>query len=151
MDTDLRTKLERLILPIVQTFGYELWGMDLKPTTLGNTLRIYIESESGTTLDDCSKISHQISGVLDVEDPIAANYNLEVSSPGLDRTLFTPDQYKRMLGKNVRVKLFRGAPGERHNYVGKLITVTDEDITLEVDDKVVLLPFSKIEKTNVNY
>ena len=149
MNKELRKKLEDLIVPVVIAMGYELWGIELKPTSVGNILSIYIEAEAGVTLDDCGRISHQISGLLDVEDPINVKYNLEVSSPGLDRTLFTVDQNKRMIGKNVHIKLIASAPGERRNYIGKLVAVTDSEISVEVDGERVDFTFDRIERTNL--
>ncbi|OGT09060.1 MAG: hypothetical protein A2X78_00320 [Gammaproteobacteria bacterium GWE2_37_16] len=149
MNKELRKKLDDLIIPVVNAMGYELWGIELKPTSAGNILSVYIEAEAGVTLDDCGRISHQISGLLDVEDPINVKYNLEVSSPGLDRTLFTVDQYKRLIGKNVHVRLIASAPGERRNYVGKLVAVTDGEICVDVDGEKVDFTFDKIERTNL--
>ena len=79
--------LVNLIEPIVEGLGYECVGIDYNPHPKHGLLRIYIDSENGILVEDCTKVSHQISGVLDVEDPIQGNYQLEVSSPGSDLSL----------------------------------------------------------------
>ena len=75
--------LRTLIEPIVEGLGYGCWGIEYHPHPRHGLLRVYIDSANGILVDDCSKVSHQISGVLDVEDPIQGNYQLEVSSPGM--------------------------------------------------------------------
>ena len=81
-------RLRRLLEPAVEGFGYELLGVQLLAQGHHSKLRVYIDSEEGITVDDCARVSHQVSGVLEVEDPIPGQYTLEVSSPGMDRPLF---------------------------------------------------------------
>ena len=95
-----------LIEPIVEGLGYECVGIEYNPHPQHGLLRIYIDSENGILVDDCSKVSHQVSGVLDVEDPIQGNYQLEVSSPGEDRPLFKLGQFQHFTGSTVTVNLF---------------------------------------------
>ena len=78
------SQLHALLQPSIEALGVELWGLELKNQGRGVLLRIYIESENGISVDDCARVSHQVSGVLDVEDPISSEYVLEVSSPGMD-------------------------------------------------------------------
>ena len=82
--------LRRIVAATVEAMGYELVGVEFHPRPGNALLRVYIDGENGITLDDCQQVSHQLSGVLDVEDPIAGPYTLEISSPGLDRPLFEP-------------------------------------------------------------
>ncbi len=93
-------QLHTLIAPVVAALDCELWGLDFLTQGRYSTLRIYIdrEGEEGVTLEDCERVSRQVSSVLDVEDPISSRYTLEVSSPGMDRPLFTPEHYGRYIG-----------------------------------------------------
>ncbi len=87
--------LINLIEPIIEGLGYECVGIDYNPHPKHGLLRIYIDSENGILVEDCSKVSHQISGVLDVEDPIQGNYHLEVSSPGAERPFYKISQFEQ--------------------------------------------------------
>jgi ribosome maturation factor RimP len=109
----------------------------------GHLLRLYIDSGQGVGLDDCEKVSHQVSGLLDVEDPIAGEYALEVSSPGLDRPLFEKAHYERFLGHVARVKLSAPLNG-RSNFKGPIIGVEGEELLLEVDGEPVRLPIAHV-------
>ena len=95
MRQDLQ-KLRRVLAAVVETLGYELVGIEFHPRRDGSLLRVYIDGENGIGLADCQRVSHQLSGVLDVEDPIAERYTLEVSSPGLDRPLCEPGHFVRL-------------------------------------------------------
>ena len=111
-------------------------------------LRVYIDHEDGITLDDCTSVSHQLSGVLDVEDPIRGHYDLEVSSPGLDRPLFTVEHYERFRGRKVRVKLAAKLDGRR-NHEGLLAGVRDAELILDVDGEIRNLPLDMIESARL--
>jgi ribosome maturation factor RimP len=99
-------------------------------------------------VDDCAKVSHQASGVLDVEDPIAGEYTLEVSSPGWDRPLFTQEQYARYVGTEISVRLASPLNGRR-KYKGRVVQVVDDVVELQVDADVVRIPYAVIDKGNV--
>ncbi|MEN9461286.1 MAG: ribosome maturation factor RimP, partial [Pseudomonadota bacterium] len=104
----LDTALQQLFEPAVTALGYELVGVErLSFGRRGALLRVYIDSPTGITVDDCGRVSHQISGILDVEEPIKSDYTLEVSSPGLDRPLFALEHYVRFVGKEVSLRLHR--------------------------------------------
>ncbi|MCB1794222.1 MAG: ribosome maturation factor RimP, partial [Candidatus Competibacteraceae bacterium] len=90
--------LRRIVAATVEAMGYELVGVEFHPRPGNALLRVYIDGENGITLDDCQQVSHQLSGVLDVEDPIAGPYTLEISSPGLDRPLFEAKHFARFAG-----------------------------------------------------
>ncbi len=92
-----------LIEPIVEGLGYECVGIEYNPHPQHGMLRIYIDSENGILLDDCTKVSHQLSGMLDVEDPIQGEYQLEISSPGEDRPFFKLSQFERFIGSTVTI------------------------------------------------
>ena len=112
-------QLHDLVQPSVEAMGVELWGVEYLSQGRRSMLRIFIESDKGITVDDCERVSRQVSGVLDVEDPIAGEYTLEVSSPGADRMLFTLDQYQRFIGEQVSVRL-RAPFDWRRNFKGLL-------------------------------
>ncbi|SPX42564.1 ribosome maturation factor RimP [Haemophilus influenzae] len=112
------------------------------------TVRLFIDKEGGVTVDNCADVSRQVSAILDVEDPIADKYNLEVSSPGLDRPLFTLPQFERYIGQDIAVHL-RIPVMERRKWQGKLERIEKDMITLIVDDQEQILVFGNIQKANV--
>ncbi|MCP5324905.1 MAG: ribosome maturation factor RimP [Oceanospirillaceae bacterium] len=149
----MATKEQQLIdmlKPVVESLGYEFWGLEYVSQGKNSVLCIYIESENGINVDDCANVSRQASAVLDVEDPISSEYNLEVSSPGLDRPLFTLDQFQRNVGEFVEVRLRYPFEGRR-NFKGRLVAVEGEDAVVHVDDHEYLLPVEGIDKANVIY
>ena len=129
---------------LVNAMGYEFIGGELD----GGVLRLYIDSDKGITLDDCSRVSYQISAMLDVEDPIQGHYTLEVSSPGLDRPLFEVAHYQKQMGNRIKLRVCAKVHNRR-KFVGTLLRVDGNDIHLLVDEEEVVLPFSTIEKANV--
>jgi len=142
------SKLKTLLADIITSLGLEFWGLELKQQGKETVLRIYIENKDGVSVDDCANVSRQASSVLDVEDPIASEYTLEVSSPGMDRPLFTLDQFKQHVGENVAVKL-RVAFDGRRKFSGRLNAIEDDDIVVQIDAEEYLLPFDTIDKANV--
>ncbi|WP_373092214.1 ribosome maturation factor RimP [Zhongshania sp.] len=141
-------KIEELVRPGVEALGYQLWGLDHQSQGRHTLLRVYIDSEEGIGVDDCAKVSHQISGVLDVEDPIAGEYNLEVSSPGMDRPLYTLEQYAQYIGSDISVRLRVPFEGRR-KFLGRLTGIEDGDVVLTAEEHEYLLPFDQIDKANV--
>ena len=140
--------LNELLAPVVESMGYVFWGLEYISQGKQSTLRIYIDHENGITVDDCAAVSRQASSVLDVEDPISQVYNLEVSSPGMDRPIFTLDQFTSLAGNIIDVRLRMAFDGRR-KFKGYLIGVEQEDIVLRVDDNEYLLPIELIEKAHV--
>lgn len=141
-------QLQELIEPGVVALGVELWGIEYISQGRHNTLRIYIDSENGIDVDDCARVSHQVSGVLDVEDPITGQYTLEVSSPGMDRPLFTLEQFAAYVGSQVQVRL-RVAFEGRRKFKGLLNGVEGDDVLVVVDNEEYLLPIDYIDRANV--
>jgi len=141
-------ELQTLIQPSVEALGFELWGLDYLSQGRHATLRIYIDAEAGINVDDCAAVSHQVSGILDVEDPITGQYTLEVSSPGMDRPLFSLEQFEAYKGSLVQVRL-RIAFDGRRKFKGILNGVEGEDILLVVDDEEYLLPIDAIDRASV--
>ena len=106
--------LTNMIRQVVESLDYELVGVEfLRRQKAGSLLRVYIDRPGGITLDDCSEVSHRVSGILDVEDPIKGNYDLEVSSPGLDRPLFYKEHFLKYKGRRVRLELRNKVAGRR--------------------------------------
>jgi len=139
-----------MLQPAIEVLGLELWGIEYLTKGRSALLRVYIESEQGVTIDDCEKVSRQISAILDVEDPIAGEYTLEVSSPGLDRPLFTAEQYVAYVGEVINVRLNSPIDGRR-KFKGLLNSADQKMIVMTVDNQPVEILFSQIEKANVAY
>lgn len=147
----LNPKLEAMISPAIDALGLELWGCELIRHGKQTELWVYIEGPGGTavTIDQCATASRQISAILDVEDPISSAYQLQVSSPGMDRVLFTPSQYQRYLQHKLKVQTRVLIEGQR-NFTGTLQAVNDNEITMQYDqDKSVQLPFNQIDKARL--
>ena len=144
----LKDKLLELLMPEIESLGYELVELDVPAPGGSGVLRIYIDGEEGIGLDDCERVSHRVSGVLDVEDPIPGQYVLEVSSPGLDRPLRTEDHFRRQAGRVVKVVLVPGRPGRRR-YKGKIVGIDGGVLEIEVDGEGVTLPLSDIESARL--
>ncbi|MFZ5593106.1 MAG: ribosome maturation factor RimP [Pseudomonadota bacterium] len=142
--------LQQLIEPVVTMLGYELVGIQHIPQGRHSLLRIYIDAPGGITLDDCERVSHQVSGTLDVEDPIPGQYTLEVSSPGADRLLFSAEHFARFSGKRAKIRLGAGTVVEgRRNFSGVLRGVRDGDVLIEEEGKEWALPLEKIESARL--
>lgn len=143
-----QAQLESLIEPVAQSLGCELWALEYLTQGKSLLLRIYIDKEGGVGLKDCEQVSRQVSAVMDVEDPIAGEYTLEVSSPGSDRPLIKLEHFAAFVGSKVKLKL-RVAFDGRRKFSGLLKGIEDDEIVLEVDNEEYLLPFELIEKANV--
>lgn len=142
-------ELEPLFAPVIESMGYELVGVEYLLNGNHGTLRVFIDREQGVSLDDCAVISQQVSAILDVEDPIQQAYDLEISSPGLDRPLFRLADYERFSGQAVKIKLLTGVNGRR-NFKGELLGVSESDeVLVEVDGVEFKLPFADIAKANL--
>ena len=144
-------KVEQLIAmlaPAVEAVGFELWGLDFFQQGRHSVVRLYIDGPEGVGVDDCAVVSHQVSGVLDVEDPITGEYTLEVSSPGWDRPLFTLAQFARFAGSTASVRLASPLNGRR-KFRGVVQKVTDAEVELLVEGAAVLIPFAAIDKANI--
>lgn len=141
-------KLEQLIEPAIVALGYELVGVEYKPQGRHSLLRVYIDKPEGITVEDCERVSHQVSGILDVEDPIQGQYTLEVSSPGLERPLFRPAHYERFAGSQVQLRLKVPVEGRR-KFKGRLVALRGDAAALEVDGIERVFPLADIEHAHV--
>ncbi|ATJ81169.1 ribosome maturation factor RimP [Halomonas beimenensis] len=140
--------LHALIEPVVSSMGFELWGIDYLSQGKHSRLVIYIDHEEGVSVDDCADVSRQVSAVFDVEDPIAGEYRLEVSSPGMDRPLFTLDQFARYAGHQVAVKLRVPFDGRR-KFQGLLAGVEGDEVLVRLGDEEYCFPIESIDQARV--
>jgi len=142
-------QLENLLRPVVEGLGYEFWGIEFRSRGHQSMLRVFIDdAENGISVDDCEKVSRQVSGVMDVEDPIQNEYVLEVSSPGMDRPLFRLEHYETFVGHQVQLRLRMPFEGRR-KFQGLIKGIEGDDVVIVVDDHEYLLPFESIEKANI--
>ena len=142
------SELIELLEPVVIALGYEMHGIEYFKQKDGSLLRLYIDHESGITLDDCTRVNHQVIGVLDVHDPIKERYHLEISSPGLDRPLFTLEQFKRYLGQEVKMK-FRERFNERRKIRGVIKAVEEKAVLVSKDGVDYLIPDDVIDSAHL--
>ena len=141
-------QLQQMLEPVAESMGFELWGIEFVSQGKDSILRIYIDGKEGVSVDDCALMSHQASGILDVEDTIPGVYTLEVSSPGLDRLLFKLEHYQAYIGAIVKIKLRMPFDGRR-NFKGKLKGIEEDDVVVEVDNEEYLLPLDYIDKAQI--
>lgn len=134
--------------PEVTALGFELLGIELSQNGHGSVLRIYIDKDEGITIDDCVLVSRQLTGLLDVEDPIQGKYDLEVSSPGLDRPLFTVEQFKKFIGERVKLRLYEKQDGQKR-YTGLLVSANEDIVVINCDDEDIEVPMSMIDKAQL--
>lgn len=140
--------LWELFEPVVEGMGYELIEIEYHPNPNYGVLRLYIDKDSGIEVDDCSAVSRQISAILDVEDPVPGKFNLEISSPGLDRPLRRLEDFERFAGEEVKVKTSMAFEGQR-NFKGRLNGTDDDLVIIECEDKEVRLPVTAIDKARL--
>lgn len=122
-----------IIEPVVVGMGYNFWGIECQTGVNSAKVCVYIDHNNGISLDDCSRVSEQLSAVLDVEDPIRVPYNLEISSPGINRPLFNNEHLKSSVGRKVKIKTLWPI-NERRNFSGMLLEIGDQDIKIKVAD-----------------
>lgn len=141
--------LRDLLGPAVAALGCELVGTEYRPNGAHSLLRVYIDKPDGVTMEDCTAVSHQVSGLLDVEDPVPGHYTLEVSSPGLDRPLFQAHDFERFAGQVVKLRTRFPVAGKR-NFRGLLQGLQEQQVLIqEQDGKQVSLPLEQIEQARL--
>ena len=143
-----RTELRKLLEPGVSAMGFELVDVEVAGSRHNPTLRVYIDSPGGVNVDDCASVSRQLSALLDVEDPLPGHYTLEVSSPGLDRPLVKPEDFRRFVGEKIKVKLQAPLLGRR-NFSGRLVNVAADHVVMEVDKEIFNLAFDAMERARL--
>jgi ribosome maturation factor RimP len=142
-------KLSELLAPIVEDLGYRFWGLEYQVRKADALLRVYIDNPNGISVDDCATVSHEVAGILDVEEPISMAYILEVSSPGMDRILFSAQQFSEFLGEDVKIKLNQMVDGRR-KIKGEIASVDDQKITIQSDDEQITIAFDQIMRARIN-
>jgi len=142
--------LVNLIEPIVDGLGYECVGIEYNPHPKNGLLRVYIDSENGVLVEDCTKVSHQLSGMLDVEDPIVDNYQLEVSSPGAERPFFKVSQFERFIGSTVIINVFKPIDNRRKlTGIIERVDVENDVVVIQQDDYSLEIPFQAMSKARL--
>ncbi len=141
-------KLTELLRPAVEETGKKLLGIEYISAGNNSVLRLFIDHENGINVDDCAEVSRQVGAVLDVEDPISSEYNLEVSSPGVDRPLFELAHFQDVIGETINVKLSMPLNGRR-KFKGALVAIENDTLIIEVDSIDYELVISNIDKANL--
>jgi ribosome maturation factor RimP len=142
------THLWELFEPVVNGMGFDLIEIEHFPSPKHGVLRLYIDSEDGVTIDDCADVSQQISALIDVEDPVRGQFNLEISSPGLDRPLRRLKDFQRFTGSLVKLKTAVPLDGQR-NFKGRLLEANEDVVVIETDTEEISLPMNAIEKARI--
>lgn len=139
-----------IVEPVIVGMGYDFWGMECQISSNTAQVRIFIDRNEGISLDDCSRVSQQLSAVLDVEDPVEVPYTLEISSPGINRKLFTVAQMKNAVGDKVKVKT-TWPINERRNIRGMLKAANDEQVTVVTQEgEEFLVPIEAIKNAKLD-
>ncbi len=144
----LESRLQALLTPVIEGLGYELVLLEFQGSGRAATLRLFIDAPGGIVIADCERVSREVAALLDVEDPIPTAYQLEVSSPGLDRPLVTPAHYQRFIGEQVKLMLL--APRDnRRKWMGVLLSADENGIELMAPEGRVTLTYSEIERARL--
>jgi ribosome maturation factor RimP len=138
------SELEKLLEPTIERLGYELTDLEAKLSGKSGVIRVFIDHADGVGIEDCEKVSHAISALLDVEDPVPGQYDLEVSSPGFNRKLTKVKHFQRFTGEIVKVEMRFPIAG-RKRFRGKLLSLDDENIVVDVDGVSHSLPMATID------
>jgi ribosome maturation factor RimP len=141
-------KLNELLQPLVEDLGFEFIGLEYNPNPKHSVLRIYIDHENGVGIQDCETVSRETAALLDVKDPIRSHYNLEVSSPGLDRPLFTPAHYSEFTGYEVQINMYAPQDGRR-KFSGPILSAGESSVNIEQDGSEVTLEYDNIAKAKL--
>jgi ribosome maturation factor RimP len=141
-------KLNELLQPLVEDLGFEFIGLEYNPNPKHSVLRIYIDHENGVGIQDCETVSRETAALLDVKDPIRSHYNLEVSSPGLDRPLFTPAHYSEFTGYEVQINMYAPQDGRR-KFTGPILSAGESSVNIEQDGSEVTLEYDNIAKAKL--
>ncbi len=140
--------LNELLQPLVEDLGYEFVGIEYNSNPKHSVLRIYIDKENGVDIKDCETVSRETAALLDVKDPIRNKYDLEVSSPGLDRPLFTPAHFIEFAGNEAKISLFAPQDGRR-KFTGPILGADENNVRIEQDGSEVTLDFDNIAKAKL--
>jgi len=153
---DVVDQVREVALPILDSMGIELVELEFRKEGPGMILRLFIDKPGGILLDDCSAVSRELAEILDVEEIISVEYNLEVSSPGLNRPLTKPADYDRYVGKLVKVGTYEmvadDAGNRRKTFLGQLVELKDGIIHIRLKEgQSAAIPFDKVAKANLEF
>jgi len=148
VDVVVAKDLSVILKPVIEKMGYIHWGLQFRSHGRRVVLRVYIDHPEGITLDDCSAVSNQLSGVLDVEDVLRQPYTLEVSSPGVERLLLNNEHYESYIGAKLKVKTYV-LLNDRKNFTGRLEAASEHTITLKMEDGLIDIPFTAIKQAQL--
>ena len=137
-------ELQKLLIPTIEGLGYELTDLEAQLGSGSGVLRIFIDKSDGIGVEDCEKVSLAVSALLDVEDPVPGRYDLEISSPGLDRKLTKVEHFQRFEGETVKVQMRFPIEGRRR-FRGTLVSSDNEGIVVDVDGESHSLPLATID------
>ena len=141
-------QVEAVILPVLEELGLELVEVQYRREQSGWVLRLIIDKQEGVSLDDCVAVSREVGQLLDIEDFIEQSYNLEVSSPGLERPLKSMAEFQRFVGRMARIKTIEPIAGE-HVFIGRIMRTEGEAIVLEVGRREVAILFNQVAKARL--
>ncbi|MDD2852181.1 MAG: ribosome maturation factor RimP [Desulfuromonadaceae bacterium] len=153
---DTCTVVSGFAQPILASMGFELVDIEYGRVGRDAVLRLFIDKEGGVMLDDCAEFSRELSMVLDVEDAIACNYTLEVSSPGLDRPLKKPADYDRFVGRLIKVRTYQpfldDSGNKRKTFLGKLDGLVDGAVKITLTEgQTASIPLEQVAKANLEF
>jgi ribosome maturation factor RimP len=141
-------QIEAVALPVLEEMGLELVEVQYRREQNGWVLRLTIDKQDGINLDDCAAVSREISQLLDIEDIVDQAYNLEVSSPGLNRPLKSMAEFERFVGRLAKIKTVEPIGGE-HVFIGKISKTEGESIVLELSGKEMTIFLSQVAKARL--
>ncbi len=141
-------RLNELLQPLVEDLGYEFVGLEYNSNPKHSLLRVYIDHQDGVGIKDCESVSREVAALLDVKDPIRGHYNLEISSPGLDRPLFTAAHFNEFSGRLAQINLFAPQDGRR-KFSGPIVKATESQVYIEQDGTEVVVDINNITKARL--
>ena len=146
--TKKEQQLELLLTPTVAAMGLRIWGIEYLGQGKRSVLRLYIDRDEGITIEDCERVSKQVSELLDVDGVLTSSYTLEVSSPGMDRLLFKPEQYAESIGETIDVRLNYPFEGRRR-VVGTLTSLTNDEVVVQMEEVEYPIPLSNVQRARI--
>lgn len=151
--TEVEKRLGTLFSPAIEAEGLELYHLEKTGSHGRTVVRVYVDGPEGVTIDDLAKISRSLGVLIDVEDPVKERYNLEVSSPGINRPLAGPEHFRKSIGEQIQVKTYRPVLENRKNFVGILTGFEDDPprITLQVEKDELSISLDDIVKANIDF
>ena len=147
----IEEKVTKLVEPIIENLGYELYDVEYAKEGKNYFLRIFIDNEKGIDLNDCEKVNDAVNDILDKENYIKEQYFLEISSPGIERVLRRDKHLEQNIGVEINVKLFRKDENGQKEYIGILKSFTPEILTIEVSEKEIIIERKNIAQIKTVY